>query len=249
MKASTEFVKESFSGKKVQEKYIKSVLDIGLWESEKIIFKRFINDDSKILDIGCGTGRTTFGLYKLGYKDVIGLDLTPKMIESAKTLQQSIGSEFEFIVGNACDLNFQDNTFDICIFSFNGFMQIPQAYNRLIAMKEINRVLKPGGHFIFTTHDRANKEWLWFWEEEKKRWKNGDVDTRLYEFGDRIILEEGRETFLHFPTRSEVLKLIHESNFIIIYDGMIFDIADEPEVVRNNISDCRFWVIQKVIGG
>lgn len=116
MKATRGFVEESFSVDKVQDKYKQAVLEIGLWESEKIVFNKYLDTSSKILDIGCGAGRTTFGLFKLGYKNIIGLDLTPKMIESAKVLQESIGSDFEFVVGDACALDFSDESFETCIF-------------------------------------------------------------------------------------------------------------------------------------
>ena len=246
MKASKEFVIDSFSGKEVQEKYRRSVFDIGLWESEKIIFGRYLNETSKILDIGCGAGRTTFGLHKLGYKNIVAVDFTPKMIESAKVIQLELKTNIDFEVGDACNLRFTDEIFDSCIFSFNGLMQIPIRENRLKAMKEINRVLKGKGLFIFTTHDREkNEEWLWFWEEEKIRWESGNIDDRIFEYGDRIIFEEGRETFLHFPTRDEILSMHKESNFIDVEDKWIFDIADEPKIVRENVCGCRFWIAKK----
>lgn len=240
-----EFIIDSFSGEKVQEKYIKSVFEIGLWESEKIIFQQYFKKSTNILDIGCGAGRTTFGLSQLGYNNIVGLDVTPKMIESAMIIQNNIGTDIEFVVGDACNLTYTEEQFEGCIFSFNGLMQIPKKENRLKAMKEINRVLKKDGYFIFTTHDRANEEWLWFWEEEKERWERGEIDIRIFEYGDRILPEGDRDIFLHFPSRSEILELIEESNFKVIDDRWIFDIADEPKIVRDDVSGCRFWIVQK----
>lgn len=156
-------------------------------------------------------------------------------------------TDIKFEVGDACILEFADETFDHCIFSFNGFMQIPQRQNRINAMKEINRVLKIDGLFIFTTHDREKAtKWLWFWEEEKKRWDTGKIDTRIFEYGDRIILDNGREIFLHFPVRDEILQMFGECGFNVVEDAWIFDIADEPEIVRRDIPGCRFWVARKI---
>lgn len=50
----------------VVEKYVNDVSKIGLWQSEEIIFSKYINKSDKILDIGYGAGRTTFALYDLG---------------------------------------------------------------------------------------------------------------------------------------------------------------------------------------
>ena len=59
-------MKSEYMHNKVVEKYSSAVSEIGLWTSEKIIFSKYINQSDRILDIGCGAGRTTFALYALG---------------------------------------------------------------------------------------------------------------------------------------------------------------------------------------
>ena len=57
------------------------------------------------------------------------------------------------------------------IFSFNGLMSIPQQSSRDEALEEIYRVLRKGGFFIFTTHDRNKEaEFFDFRKREKETW-------------------------------------------------------------------------------
>jgi len=143
---------DEFSHPKTVKSYTKA-LDIGLWESEKKIIDRFIKQ-GKLLDLGCGTGRTTFPLNEMGY-DVLGVDLTPSMIEVAKKEAKRRKVDIEFKVGDATDLDFKAKTFDNAIFSFNGWTQIPGKENRQKALAEVYRVLKPKGYFTFSAHVRV----------------------------------------------------------------------------------------------
>ena len=72
-----------YNSKNNQIHYTYAIDNVGLWESEKILIEKYISKDAKILDLGCGAGRTTINLYRLEYKDIIGLDYSEKLIESA----------------------------------------------------------------------------------------------------------------------------------------------------------------------
>lgn len=117
-------VVEEFSSESVQETY-KEMTKHGLWKSEKILFKKYYKNNSTVLDIGCGSGRTTYGLIKLGYK-TIGIDITPEMVKSAEGLSEYFNLKIDFRILNAKDLKFKDNSFDNALFSFNGWIKFPE---------------------------------------------------------------------------------------------------------------------------
>lgn len=244
---NTEFVKYSFAGEDSIKEYANAINDIALWASEVIIFQKYFSKDMKIIDVGCGTGRVTFGLKELGYQDLTGLDLSEQMLNEAKRYNESNGYGITFSLGDATALCFESDTFDGAIFAFNGLMQIPLKENRIKALKEINRILKPNSIFIFTTHDRdADKKYGYYWEQEKKLWAEGKHNPRLLEFGDLIYNSYDREMYVHIPKRSDIFTYLEESGFELIEDIFRPEIADETLAVKEFSDECRFWVVRKV---
>jgi len=223
--------------------------EVGLWASEEYVFTKYLQTSDLILDVGCGTGRTTFSLYDLGYKEIIGLDLTPEMIVAAEEIKEERQSPIEFMVGNAKDLPFEAGQFDAVIFSFNGFMSIPDGKERFKALREINRVLKAGGTFLFTTHDREkDTNYFAFWQAEKERWDRGLKREDLYEFGDLITSSknEERAIFIHIPNQAEVRNFLERGGFSILETFYRSDQFDESKKVKEKSGECRFWATQKV---
>jgi|UniRef100_UPI00378313E6 ubiquinone/menaquinone biosynthesis C-methylase UbiE len=109
-------------------------------------------DGKNVLDIGIGAGRTTRFLQPRAAR-YIGVDYSPNMIAAAA----SHHPEATLHVRDARDLSaYKDGEFDTVMFSFNGIDCLSYE-GRLAAMKEIQRVLKPGGWFIFSSHNRDQK--------------------------------------------------------------------------------------------
>lgn len=109
-----------------------------------------VNHDTKVLDFGCGWGRHMRFFWQIvGAQNLYGVDIDPTFVELCKKL---------FPSGNFINnhreppLSFDDNTFDI-VWSYSVFTHINEEYN-LKWMKEIHRVLRPGGMFILTTQGR-----------------------------------------------------------------------------------------------
>jgi SAM-dependent methyltransferase len=139
------------------EKALQHFSRLWLFESEKQIFDKYLmqfqgRGDFRLLDLGCGAGRTAYPLYKMGFQ-VIGVDISEKMVERAISNYPGI----DFRVGDACDLEFPDETFDCVLFAGNGIGDIYPESKRVKALKEVHRVLKEDGLFIFGTH---NSWWI-----------------------------------------------------------------------------------------
>ena len=249
MKLNLENTKNEYSLETRVNDFVSFIDEVGLWQSEKVVFGKYLNTQNKILDIGCGAGRTTFGLYDIGYHNITGVDLSDNMICAAKKIAREKGVEISFIAENACNLPFDTDSFDGVIFSFNGLMTIPAKEMRQKVFDEIHRVLRPCGIFIFTTHDMNNPQYIDYWKEERTKWENGEQDKRLLEYGDLIFSNpnalNGSVNFVHVPLDGEIESNLEKSGFHLIYNELRDNICEEkPEVLKIG-ADCRFWVVKK----
>ncbi len=228
------------------KRYGEAIETVGLWDSEKIIFTKYLSRDSHILDLGCGAGRTTINLFKLGYQNIIGLDVAENLINYAKNYCCDNNLNIDFILGDATNLEYADNTFDAVIFSYNGMQCIPKKSSRDLVLKEIHRVLKSGGLYIFTAHDRDKYNQYVSWEEEQKRWEMGCQNPQYEMFGDLITTDQsGSEAFVHFSSIEEMKEFISQEDFEILEYISREQICEEREVVKTFSNDTVFWIIKK----
>jgi SAM-dependent methyltransferase len=113
----TAFVRRSYEADGPAARYIQAVA-VGLWRSERLLIRRWVSRTCRVLDLGCGAGRTTIGLARLGYSRIEGVDLSPRLIAAARTLAAAAGLALPFTVADALDLPFPDESFDAALFSF-----------------------------------------------------------------------------------------------------------------------------------
>lgn len=122
---------ETISGRRV-DAFHKSILD------------KSFHSENKILDLGCGTGRLLYHFHNKD-KDLYGIDFSENMLSFAKKRFTNLTNKPNLIHGSILDLPYKDNFFD-GVYSILVLNLVPD-FN--LAIREVSRVLKPGGLFLF----------------------------------------------------------------------------------------------------
>jgi ubiquinone/menaquinone biosynthesis C-methylase UbiE len=129
-----------------------------LWAAQKRFLEvSRLKRGQRVLDVACGTGLVTFPASRtIAPGKITGVDISDRMVETARKVakKENINAEFKRMEAEKLDL--PDNTFDIALCSL-GIMYVPDPVQ---ALKEIHRVLVPGGRAIaLVWGKRSNCGW------------------------------------------------------------------------------------------
>ena len=107
------------------------------------IFASHVPKEAKILDAGAGTGLVGEVLARLGYKDLVAMDLSPGMLEEAR--KRNVYQEFhQMVMGEPLD--YATDSFDAVVSI--GVLTVGHA--PASSLDELVRVTKPGGYIVFS---------------------------------------------------------------------------------------------------
>jgi demethylmenaquinone methyltransferase/2-methoxy-6-polyprenyl-1,4-benzoquinol methylase len=175
-----------------------------------------IQEGQRILDVACGTGRATVGLAEAvgATGRVDALDLSGAMLDQARTKLNKLGlsDRVHFKQGNARELPYPDATFDLV---YNGYMfDLIPLDGFLPVLKEMARVLKPGGQLVLVNMSKLDDRKTFF--------------ERVYEMGWAVMpcrpvlmspfLEPAGFTDiqrLYRPTRGSIVALLWGQEIVL----------------------------------
>lgn len=105
----------------------------------------FAPTGKRVLDVGCGIGRSFPGFQAVGFSEIWGIDVSREMVEQGRMLSPIAGASF--VQGDGVSLSgLQTGYFDYC-FSFQVFEAIPDLSIVWRYLEEVYRVLNGGGAF------------------------------------------------------------------------------------------------------
>jgi len=129
--------------------------DLQITRNEVDLFTSILDapKDFAILDLACGQGRHAIELARRGFTNITGLDRSHYLIRKAKTVMQQEGLKISFKEGDARKLPFPADTFDAVMILGNSFGYFESNEDDIMILKEVFRVLKPGGIFLIDVAD------------------------------------------------------------------------------------------------
>ena len=100
--------------------------------------------DGRVLEVGVGSG-LNFPLYGKQVEIVFGIDPSPRLLTLARRRAAAAGIHADFLLGSATAIPLADNSVDTIVMTWT-LCSIPDP---LVALREMRRVLKPGGKLLF----------------------------------------------------------------------------------------------------
>ncbi|MEW5979061.1 MAG: class I SAM-dependent methyltransferase [Acidobacteriota bacterium] len=181
----------------------------------------------QILDLACGHGRHSLELAKRGYS-VVGLDLSPRFVEMAKTDAAEAGlTSAEFLVGDMRE-SYYVNRFQGVFSYFTSFGYFGDAENQKV-LECVSKALVKGGMFLL---DTVNRDWtIHKVEHQPRRWDEIEPDFFMLEdisfnahtsriHTQRIIFDKGQRRSMEYDiklyTHAELEDMLEEVNLPVV---------------------------------
>lgn len=116
--------------------------------------------EGRVLEIGIGSG-LNLPFYSSNARQVIGLDPSPKLLAMARRASRSDSRSVEFIEGSAESIPLENASADTIVTTWT-LCSIPDA---LRALRDMRRVLRPGGRLLFVEHGLAPDANVIWWQD------------------------------------------------------------------------------------
>ncbi|HYU15706.1 MAG TPA: class I SAM-dependent methyltransferase [Candidatus Acidoferrum sp.] len=215
-------VRESYATAEALAVYRKRV-DQGLRIWEATVVREQFPARGRVLAIGCGAGREAFALERLGY-DTHGVDISRPLLGIAAEMRDQRGQRTSFCLIDGETMPFDRAAFDVVTLWAQMLDNVPSRAGRLALMREVRRVLVPGGPATFSAHD-----------DERTRPEIDSADVVLADVPEQgdLVLHERREAatrYCHLFRRDELVDLVQEAG---LTDARIRHTSDLGEAWGN----------------
>ena len=161
-----------------------------------------------ILDLGVGGGRSVKALRAISV-DYLGIDYSPEMLAACRRRYPNVRFEY----ADARQLTkIASDSIGLAVFTCNGISMVTHE-DRLAILREVHRVLRPGGVFVFTTYNRNSAE-----AEAGFRYPEFDFSFNPLRFAvrsarfvrDSLVSLRNRRRYVKFEMRTDGYAIIND---------------------------------------
>lgn len=190
---------------------------------KKAVQKVKFSPQGKILDIATGTGDLALATARSTPSSVAitGIDFCPEMIELArpKVEKEGMSSRIDFAVAPCEAIPYPDHTFDSVTIAFG----IRNVVDRMLGLKEMHRVLKPGGRVVILEFSTPRSMLF----REIYRFYFHRLLPRIAGLFSRFdAYKYLPESVSEFPDQQEFAKMMTEAGFVTVsHQDLTFGIA------------------------
>jgi len=138
------------------------------WAEDDDFFLALVNErpNSRVLDMGCGTGRMTLAVSAAGHH-VVGIDPNPHSLAAAR--RKPGAGAVTWIDGTSAEIP-QDSSFDLALMTAHVAQAINDDADWSRTLADLHRALVPGGRLAFDSRDPAARAWdRWTPEDTRRR--------------------------------------------------------------------------------
>ena len=229
-----------YTNARARESWAQSEIAWGVWKNPESEV-RILPDlrGLEVIELGCGTAYFGAWLKKGGAKRVVGVDITPAQLETARAMNTEFGLGLDFIEDNAEDVPLPDASFDLA-FSEYGASIWCDPYRWI---PEAARLLRSGGELVFM----CNTDIVQVCSPDEEK-----VAERLVRplRGMRRLdwTSEGVSTEFHIPT-AQMFGLLRRTGFDVLEYRQLYareDSEDHPYYSFVPVEWARQWPSEEI---
>jgi ubiquinone/menaquinone biosynthesis C-methylase UbiE len=215
-----------------------------LFERDRIELGKRFTEPGRLVDLGCGTGRHSLQFASKGF-NVVAVELSQFMLEQVG-LKLHEGLHVDRVQANLCHLGcFPDASFDYALSMFSTLGMIRGVEPRRQALREIGRIVKPGGRLALHAHniflnlrDPQGRAWLWK--------QLGLFLKRSPSYGDQLMTyREIPAMEVHLYRWNELKRDLRNAGFVIEETVAIDEIMARPIAFPSLLHSIRAggWIV------
>lgn len=223
-----------------------------LIDAEKYLITKYLKPNLASVEAGTNGGRILLGMQDMGFTNLAGFDYIPALIERA--IDQDLTKTIDFQVQDAIKLDYRDHSFDQIIYLQQILCTIENQEDRLKAIQESYRILKPGGVGLFSvlSFEMRNSQAIfanyynYLKMIRKLRGDNRSIQVSPWfklggKFNFRTITDQPPYTYWYRVT--EIYELLKSVGFEIV------SIGSDPQIRANSLKATDLELLQEKMSG